>query len=95
MAISPPKLCSGEHMLTVECIVHSGLSLMKQSLTVDHNSFLFTAAKQLNLGGPSTVQDSEHYTQNANFNLIAGQRAIEMSDFLSAFSLFNHGITFL
>lgn len=68
---------------------------MNLSLSADHTAFLFTAATQLNLGGPSSVQDVEHYAQIAYFNLTAGRRAMEMSDFSLAFSFFDHGITFL
>eukprot|EP00804_Cyclotella_cryptica_P022585 CCRYP_009474-RA/>CCRYP_009474-RA protein AED:0.24 eAED:0.24 QI:567/1/1/1/0.66/0.75/4/82/613 len=72
-----------------------GISLMNLSLTADHTSYLFTAATQLNLGGPSAVQDAEQYAQIAHFNLAAGKRAMEMSDFSLAFSFFDHGMTFL
>ncbi|KAL3787477.1 hypothetical protein HJC23_001127 [Cyclotella cryptica] len=56
---------------------------------------MIEAAAQLNLGGPSAVQDAEHYSQIANCNLIAGKRAMDMSDFSLAFSFFDHAITFL
>lgn len=68
---------------------------MNASLTVGDNTLLFTAVTQLNLGGPSAVQDTERYYQIARFNLTAGKRAMEMSDFSLAFSFFDHGMTFL
>jgi predicted ATPase len=68
---------------------------MDISLKADNTSLLLTAATQLNLGGPSAVQHAEKYYQIARFNLTAGKKAMEMSDFLSAFSFFDHGMTFL
>lgn len=68
---------------------------MSFSSRVDQTSILFAAATQLNLGGPSAVQHAEKYYQIANYNLMAGKRAMAMSDFSSAFSFFDHGMTFL
>jgi len=68
---------------------------MALSFVAGQNSLLFTAATQLNLGGPAAVQDAEKYYQIASYNLIAGKRAMEMSDFSLAFSFFDHGMTFL
>eukprot|EP00804_Cyclotella_cryptica_P019507 CCRYP_006660-RA/>CCRYP_006660-RA protein AED:0.11 eAED:0.11 QI:0/0/0/1/1/0.5/2/0/852 len=72
-----------------------GMSLMNPSLRTGNASLLFTAITQVNLGGPGAVQDIEQYSLIANYNLIAGKRAMEMSDFSSAFSFFDHGMTFL
>eukprot|EP00804_Cyclotella_cryptica_P024015 CCRYP_020056-RA/>CCRYP_020056-RA protein AED:0.21 eAED:0.21 QI:0/1/0.88/1/0.37/0.33/9/2200/1156 len=79
------------------CLHHMnyGLSLMNRSMRGDEASLLFTAVTQLNLGGPSAVQHAENYQQIANCNLIAGKKAMEMSDFSLAFSFFDHGMTFL
>lgn len=41
------------------------------------------------------VQQADKYHEIAAYNLIAGKRAMEMSDFSSAFSFFDHGMTFL
>lgn len=38
---------------------------------------------------------ADKYYQIANYNLLAGKKAMEMSDFSSAFSFFDHGMTFL
>jgi predicted ATPase len=59
------------------------------------DSYLFIATTQLNLGGPKAVQDKTQYSQIAKYNLIAGKKAIEMSQFSSAFNYFDNGITFL
>ncbi|KAL7481036.1 hypothetical protein ACHAW6_006712, partial [Cyclotella cf. meneghiniana] len=79
------------------CLHHMnyGLSLMSSVSRTDNTSLLFAAANQLNLGGPSAVPDAEKYYQIANCNLIAGKRAMEMSDFSSAFSFLDNGMTFL
>eukprot|EP00804_Cyclotella_cryptica_P013696 CCRYP_016138-RA/>CCRYP_016138-RA protein AED:0.23 eAED:0.26 QI:0/0/0/1/0/0/2/0/855 len=72
-----------------------GMSLMSRSLRTGNTCLLFTAITQVNLGGPSAVQVAEHYPLISYCNLIAGKKAMEMSDFSSAFSYFDHGITFL
>ncbi|KAL3778655.1 hypothetical protein HJC23_008639 [Cyclotella cryptica] len=79
------------------CLHHMnyGLSLVALSLTANRNSLLFPAVTQLNLGGPTAVPNAEKYYQIAYYNLIAGKRAMELSDFSSAFSFFDHGMTFL
>eukprot|EP00804_Cyclotella_cryptica_P007107 CCRYP_014514-RA/>CCRYP_014514-RA protein AED:0.02 eAED:0.01 QI:0/1/0.8/1/1/1/5/397/1398 len=79
------------------CLHHMnyGLSLIDVFFTTDNASLLLTAATQINLAGPSAVQDAEKYHQIANYNLMAGKKAMEMSDFSSAFSFFDHGMTFL
>ncbi|KAL7484284.1 hypothetical protein ACHAW6_009928, partial [Cyclotella cf. meneghiniana] len=79
------------------CLHHMnyGLSLVNLPMRDDQSSLLFTAAMQLNLGGPSAVPYADKYYQIANYNLLAGKKAMEMSDFSSAFSFFDHGMTFL
>jgi histidine kinase len=47
---------------------------------------LFTAATQLNFAGPGAVQDESQNAIVANLNLRAGKKAMEMSDFLAAYS---------
>ncbi|KAL7481155.1 hypothetical protein ACHAW6_006837, partial [Cyclotella cf. meneghiniana] len=79
------------------CMYHMnfGLSLLSSLSKGGSNSLLFVAVTQVNLGGPSAVQHAETYLQIANCNLTAGKKAMEMSDFSSAFSFFDHGMTFL
>ncbi|KAL7475270.1 hypothetical protein ACHAW6_001191, partial [Cyclotella cf. meneghiniana] len=71
------------------------MSLMDHSLRTGNVCLLFTAITQVNLGGPGAVQDPKQYSLIASYNLIAGKKAMEMSDFSSAFSFFDHGMTFL
>lgn len=59
------------------------------------NALLFTALAQVNIGGPSAVQNPLHYAMIAEFNLSAGKTAMSFSDFHSAFKYFDHGISFL
>eukprot|EP00985_Skeletonema_marinoi_P001074 scaffold434_cov190-Skeletonema_marinoi.AAC.5 len=59
------------------------------------DSILLTAANQLNLAGPEAVQDKSQNFTVANLNLQAGKKAMEMSDFVLAYSYFDNGISFL
>jgi predicted ATPase len=53
------------------------------------------AVNQINLGGiPSALSDQEGFIF-ASLNLIAGKRAMAMSNYESAQTLFDHGISFL
>jgi predicted ATPase len=72
-----------------------GLCLVKRSLHSGDNNMLFTAVNQINFGGPSAVMEAQESANMAKYNLTAGKRAMEMSDFLSAFSFFSFGIDFL
>ena len=56
---------------------------------------LLSAVGQINHGGPQAVIDCEQAVVVANLNLDAGRKAVNMSDFFSAYSFFNHGISFL
>ena len=49
----------------------------------------------MTLGGPKAVQNEEHYSMIARYNLIAGKKAVEMSEFNIAMYYFDHGISFL
>eukprot|EP00984_Skeletonema_dohrnii_P034453 scaffold33562_cov125-Skeletonema_dohrnii-CCMP3373.AAC.7 len=60
-----------------------------------NDSILLTAANQLNLAGPEAVQDKSQNVTVANLNLQAGKKAMEMSDFVLAYSYFDNGISFL
>eukprot|EP00985_Skeletonema_marinoi_P006075 scaffold2639_cov69-Skeletonema_marinoi.AAC.1 len=59
------------------------------------DSILLTAANQFNLAGPEAVHDKSQNVTVANLNLQAGKKAMEMSDFVLAYSYFDNGISFL
>ena len=61
----------------------------------DNNELFFTAITQINHGGPSVVSDPSQSTILAKLNLKAGKLSIELSDYASALSLFEHGISYL
>lgn len=64
-----------------------GVALVPRALELQDDSLLFLAAGQINRGGPSSVEDAEQGLLIANLNLRAGHKAMEMSDFSSAFSV--------
>ncbi|KAK1743977.1 putative AAA ATPase [Skeletonema marinoi] len=57
------------------------------------DSLLLIAANQLNLAGPEAVQDKSQNAIVADLNLRAGKKAMEMSDFVEAYSYFDNGIS--
>ena len=59
------------------------------------DSTLLIAANQINLAGPEAVPEKSQYAIVANLNLRAGKKAMEMSDFVAAYSYFDNGISFL
>jgi predicted ATPase len=59
------------------------------------NHLLLTAVNQLNLAGPEAVRDESQNIIVANLNLRAGKKAMEMSDFVAAYSYLDNGISFL
>ena len=62
----------------------------------DNDELFFTAVTQINLGGPSVQSDNPgQSTILANLNLKAGKLSIVLSDYASALSLFEHGISYL
>jgi len=61
----------------------------------DNNELFFTAITQINHGGPSVVSDSTQGRVLAESNLKAGKLYIVLSDYASALSLFEHGISYL
>ena len=71
------------------------LSLIDLSLESEDVGLLFTAVTQINLGGPCAVQEEQQYSLISKYNLIAGKKAMEMSDFAIAFAFFEHGMSFL
>lgn len=72
-----------------------GVSLVPQALEIQDNGMLFTAANQINIGGPAAVEDADQGNLVANLNLTASLKAMEMSDFVSAHAFADHGISFL
>ena len=74
-----------------------GLALCTQSLDniAQDEELFFAAVNQINLGGPTAVQEPSQRKVMAELNLKAGRRAIELSDYNTAFTLFEHGISFL
>eukprot|EP00804_Cyclotella_cryptica_P015019 CCRYP_000618-RB/>CCRYP_000618-RB protein AED:0.01 eAED:0.01 QI:822/1/1/1/0/0.5/2/1351/774 len=72
-----------------------GLCLVKLSLDESDDEMMFTAVNQINFCGPATFLDAQESARMAKYNLAAGKRAMGMSDFTSAFSLFSFGIRFL
>ncbi|KAL7547548.1 hypothetical protein ACHAWF_010831 [Thalassiosira exigua] len=79
------------------CFFHYryGVALASHSLQAQDDNMLFVAANQVNLGGPETIQDPKQAERMAQLNLEAGQRAMRMCDFSSAYSFFDNGINFL
>jgi predicted ATPase len=80
-----------------QCLRHFkyGMELAQVSQLIYGDNYLFTAVNQLNLGGPKAVQEDGDYVKVANLNLKAGKKAIGMSDYVTAYRYFDHGITFL
>ncbi len=72
-----------------------GLALVQHALEQADDGILFTAVGQINLGGPAAIHCADQCVVVANLNLMAGCKAMEMSDFSSAYSFFSFGITFL
>ena len=72
-----------------------GRSLVKHALETGDNEMLFTALNQINFGGPSAVTDESEYYIMAKHNLTAARKATAMSDFHTAYSFCDNGITFL
>lgn len=71
-----------------------GQGLIK-SLQENDSDMLFTAVNQINLATPAAITDAREYCTMAHHNLNAGKKAIEMSDFILAYSFFQCGIGFL
>jgi predicted ATPase len=72
-----------------------GLALGFVAVREKDDTLLLTAVRQINHGGPQAVIDGEQAVVVANLNLDAGKKAMSMSDFFSANSFFNHGISYL
>jgi len=72
-----------------------GLALVHRGLHDENNELLFASANQLNLATPEVIETADQGILVSNLNYTAGNKAMEMSDFESAFLFFNHGISFL
>ena len=72
-----------------------GTTLAPYALAVQDDELLFIAASQINIAGPKTVENDEQNLLVANLNLVAGIRSMELSDFISALSFLDNGISFL
>ena len=72
-----------------------GLALGFVAARERNDRLLLTAVTQINHGGPKAVIDEEQAVVVAHLNLDAGKKAINMSDFFSAHSFFDHGISYL
>jgi predicted ATPase len=79
--------------------MNHGLALINLSLmdlSSGTENLFFTAVTQLNLGGPTAVQgNADQYYLISSYNLMAGKKAMQISDFSSAFAFFDQGILFL
>ena len=74
-----------------------GMTLCSRTLNncPDNNELFFTAITQINHGGPSVISDPSKRILIAKLNLRAGKLSIILSDYASALSLFDHGISYL
>ena len=73
-----------------------GLAISSYSSTCPNdNELFFTAINQFNHGGPSVVSDPIQRSIIAELNLKAGKLSIILSDYASALSLFEHGMSYL
>ena len=81
------------------CLIHFQYGLELSSLLTGNggadDSFLFTAANQLNLGGPAATECKGQKLIASQLNLKAGKKAMEMSDYETAYSYFDNGLSFL
>lgn len=74
------------HLRYAKCLVE---------LAHDDDAMLFTAVHQFNLAGVVAIRDAQDFFAIAKYNLIAGERSAQMSDFSTAYTLFCNGISFL
>ncbi len=72
-----------------------GLALYPREIDKNNDELLFMAINQINVAGPDSVVDGDQKHIIAGLNLNAGKRAGKRSDFQTAFSLFQHGISYL
>lgn len=72
-----------------------GLALYPREIDRNNDKLLFMAINQINVAGRDSVVDGDQKHIIAGLNLNAGKRAGKRSDFQTAFSLFQHGISYL
>ena len=74
-----------------------GLALCTHTLNngVENEELFFAAVNQINQGGPAAVHEPNQKNILADLNLKAGRRSIDLSDYNTAFKLFQHGVSFL
>ncbi len=74
-----------------------GLALCYHTLNngVTDEELFFAAVNQINQGGPSAVQEPRQKSVLAELNLKAGRRSIDLSDYNTAFTMFQYGLSFL
>ena len=74
-----------------------GLALCSHALTNSSgdNELFFAAITQINHGGPNVIVNPKQKTSLAKLNLKAGKLSILLSDYITALSLFDHGISYL
>lgn len=64
------------------------------SLNTGDDDLLFAAVNQINLGRTSAASLDEYF-DFADYNMKAGKRSMELSDFISSFKFLDQGISFL
>jgi predicted ATPase len=79
------------------CLHHNlyGQALGFVAMRNNDDKLLLTAAGQINHGGTKAVINGQQAVLVAKMNLDAGKKAMDMSDFFLADSLFVHGISYL
>jgi len=79
------------------CLHHFsyGLSLCTVAERNNDDGLFLIAVGQINLGGPKSVADDDEGLRVAKHNLTAGKKAMDMSDFFSAYWFFDYGISYL
>ncbi|KAL7503900.1 hypothetical protein ACHAXN_005761 [Cyclotella atomus] len=78
----------GNHLMYGRCLV-------RRAGEIGDDDMLFTAVNQINLAGRTAISNAEECYTMANYNLIAGKRAMTSSAFSVAYSLLESGIGFL
>ena len=74
-----------------------GLALCSRTMddSTENNGLFFTSITQINHGGPDIVHDNDQKGVIAGLNLKAGRLSIILSDYATAFTFFQQGITYL
>ena len=68
-----------------------GLVLADAAVRIGNDALLLTAVTQMNIGGPQAVREEHYYSIIAEYNLNAGKKSMDYSDFASAFRFFDQG----